>query len=292
MKLSAVIVALAAASAEAHYTFGRVVYGGTTYPEWQHVRKTLNFYSNGPTDGVSSTQIRCYEADAKDRVTVKTLPVTAGSTIGFAANSIVGHPGPASFWMAKVPAGQTAATWDGSGAVWFKIYHERPTITSSGLEWASFTIPKTGWDEKKLAGFKKKRGGQRSVGICGEFVNRAGFPLHRADSVDQRVDANANENPNVTDSQVLSAKIPSCIASGEYLIRVEHLALHGAGTEGGAQFYVGCAQVSLSGGGSTSPSGLVSFPGAYKSTDPGILFQPYWPTPTSYTNPGPAPFAC
>lgn len=84
-------------------------------------------------------QIRCYEAEAKDRGTVTTLPVSAGSTIGFAANEVVGHPGPASFYMAKVPAGQTAATWDGSGAVWFKIYHERPTITSSGLEWASFS---------------------------------------------------------------------------------------------------------------------------------------------------------
>ncbi|KAI8308342.1 hypothetical protein K4K59_010168 [Colletotrichum sp. SAR11_240] len=231
MKFSATIAVLAAASAEAHYTFGRLVYGGTTYPEWQHVRKTLNFYSNGPTDGVSSTQIRCYEADPADRGTVTTIPVTAGSTIGFAANSVVGHPGPASFYMAKVPSGQTAATWDGSGAVWFKIYHERPTITSSGLEWASYN------------------------------------------------------------TQVLSTKIPSCLANGEYLVRVEHLALHGAATEGGAQFYVGCAQVSLSGGGSKTFSG-VSFPGAYKSTDPGILFQPYWPTPTSYTNPGPDPISC
>ncbi|TID06650.1 Endo-beta-1,4-glucanase D [Colletotrichum higginsianum] len=226
MKFSATLVALAAASAEAHYTFGRLVYGGTTYPEWQSVRKTLNFYTNGPTDGVSSTQIRCYEADAKDRGAVATVPVTAGSTIGFAANGVVGHPGPASLWMAKVPAGKTAATWDGSGAVWFKIHHERPTVTSSGLD------------------------------------------------------------------QVLSAKIPSCIASGEYLVRVEHIGLHGAATEGGAQFYVACAQVSVSGGGSTIPTGLVSFPGAYKSTDPGILFQLYWPTPTSYTNPGPAPFTC
>ncbi|KAJ0303858.1 hypothetical protein CaCOL14_012027 [Colletotrichum acutatum] len=233
MKFSPIaLLAVAAASAEAHYTFGRLVYGGTTYPEWQHVRKTLNFYTNGPADGVSSTQIRCYEADAADRGTVTTLPVSAGSTIGFAANGVVGHPGPASFYMAKVPTGQTAATWDGSGAVWFKIYHERPTITSSGLEWAS------------------------------------------------------------TNTQILSTKIPACIPSGEYLVRVEHLALHGAATEGGAQFYLACAQVSVSGGGSTSPSGLVSFPGAYKSTDPGILFQPYWPTPTSYTNPGPAPFSC
>ncbi|TQN64860.1 putative endo-beta-1,4-glucanase D [Colletotrichum shisoi] len=232
MKFYATLVALAAASAEAHYTFGRLVYGGTTYPEWQSVRKTLNFYTNGPTDGVSSTQIRCYEADAKDRGAVATVAVTAGSTIGFAANGVVGHPGPASLWMAKVPAGKTAATWDGGGAVWFKIHHERPTVTSSGLEWAS------------------------------------------------------------SNSQVLSAKIPSCIASGEYLVRVEHIGLHGAATEGGAQFYVACAQVSVSGGGSTIPTGLVSFPGAYKSTDPGILFQLYWPTPTSYTNPGPAPLTC
>ncbi|KAJ0163944.1 Endo-beta-1,4-glucanase D [Colletotrichum tanaceti] len=232
MKFSAALMALAVASAEAHYTFGRLVYGGTTYPEWQNVRKTLNFYSNGPTDGVSSTQIRCYEADAKDRGAVATVPVTAGSTIGFAVNGVVAHPGPASLWMAKVPAGKTAATWDGSGAVWFKIYHEKPTVTSSGLEWASLN------------------------------------------------------------SQVLSAKIPSCIASGEYLVRVEHIGLHGAATEGGAQFYVACAQVSVSGGGNTSQPGLVSFPGAYKSTDPGILFQLFWPTPTGYTNPGPAPFTC
>ncbi|KAJ0337661.1 hypothetical protein COL922a_006555 [Colletotrichum nupharicola] len=222
MKFSATLAVLAAASAEAH------LYGGTTYPEWQHVRKTLNFYSNGPTDGVLSTQIWCYEADPADRGTVTIIPVTAGSTIGFAANSVVGHPGPASFYMAKVPSGQTAATWDGSGAVWFK------TTTSARQS------PATAWS------------GRRTV---------------------------------------LSTKIPSCLANGEYLVRVEHLALHGAATEGGAQFYVGCAQVSLSGGGSKTFSG-VSFPGAYKSTDPGILFQPYWPTPTSYTNPGPDPISC
>ncbi|WDK10976.1 glycosyl hydrolase family 61 [Colletotrichum graminicola] len=97
---------------------------------------------------------------------------------------------------------------------------------------------------------------------------------------------------NPDDALVLSAKIPSCLASGEYLVRVEHLALHAAGDTGGAQFYLSCAQVSLSGGGSTTPSGLVSFPGAYKATDPGILFKLYWPIPTSYTNPGPAPFTC
>lgn len=33
-----------------------------------------------------------------------------------------GHKGPILVYAAKVPSGQTAATWDGSGAVWFKLY--------------------------------------------------------------------------------------------------------------------------------------------------------------------------
>ncbi|KAH7094183.1 glycoside hydrolase [Auriculariales sp. MPI-PUGE-AT-0066] len=82
--------------------------------------------------------------------------------------------------------------------------------------------------------------------------------------------------------------IPSALPSGEYLLRVEHIALHSASSTGGAQLYIACAQVRVSGGGSGNPSPLVSFPGAYKATDPGILFQLYYPVPTSYTMPGPA----
>ncbi|KAL2812547.1 glycoside hydrolase [Aspergillus cavernicola] len=81
--------------------------------------------------------------------------------------------------------------------------------------------------------------------------------------------------------------IPSSIPSGDYLIRVEHIALHGAGSEGGAQFYISCGQLTVSGGGSGSPSPLVAFPGAYSPTDPGILINIYWPVPTEYTAPGP-----
>ncbi|KAI1765253.1 glycoside hydrolase family 61 protein [Hypoxylon sp. FL1150] len=89
----------------------------------------------------------------------------------------------------------------------------------------------------------------------------------------------------------VSVEIPTCLAEGYYLLRVEHIALHSAGTVGGAQFYQGCAQLHVSGGGSKTFSG-VALPGAYKSTDPGILFQLYWPVPTSYTNPGPAVVTC
>jgi len=86
--------------------------------------------------------------------------------------------------------------------------------------------------------------------------------------------------------------IPSCIAPGKYLMRNEHIALHTAGTKGGAQFYLSCAQIEVTGGGSKAPTNLVAFPGAYSATDPGILININYPIPTSYKNPGPATFTC
>ncbi|KAF9531121.1 endoglucanase-4 [Crepidotus variabilis] len=68
--------------------------------------------------------------------------------------------------------------------------------------------------------------------------------------------------------------IPKNIAPGDYILRHENLALHGASNIGGAQFYPVCIQLTVTGGGSLSPSGL-SFPGAYSATDPGIHFNPY-----------------
>ncbi len=64
--------------------------------------------------------------------------------------------------------------------------------------------------------------------------------------------------------------------------------LHSASTVGGAQLYIACAQLTVTGGtGTLNTAGkLVSFPGAYSPTDPEILFQFYWPVPTSYVNPG------
>ncbi|KAF9531120.1 endoglucanase-4 [Crepidotus variabilis] len=68
--------------------------------------------------------------------------------------------------------------------------------------------------------------------------------------------------------------IPKNIAAGDYLLRHENLALHGASNLGGAQFYPVCIQLTITGGGSLKPSGL-SFPGTYVATDPGIHFNPY-----------------
>ncbi|KAG8823585.1 hypothetical protein FRC19_003497, partial [Serendipita sp. 401] len=86
-------------------------------------------------------------------------------------------------------------------------------------------------------------------------------------------------------------KIPTCIPNGDYFMRVELIALHGAGSSKGAQFYMECAQIRISGGGSASPP-TVSFPGAYGQSDPGILINIYYPPVTNYQIPGPRPFTC
>ncbi|KAG8169365.1 hypothetical protein KVR01_000110 [Diaporthe batatas] len=65
--------------------------------------------------------------------------------------------------------------------------------------------------------------------------------------------------------------LPKDLPAGEYLMRGEHLALHNAGTVGQAQFYMGCAQLKVTGSGAGTPGPTVKFPGAYNPQDPGIL---------------------
>ncbi|KAJ6580771.1 glycosyl hydrolase family 61-domain-containing protein [Mycena capillaripes] len=82
--------------------------------------------------------------------------------------------------------------------------------------------------------------------------------------------------------------IPATVPSGNYLIRFETIALHSLP----AQFYPECAQITITGGGSLAPTAaqLVSFPGAYSATDPGLTIDIYSnaaQTQTTYPIPGP-----
>ncbi|OAA61090.1 Glycoside hydrolase, family 61 [Niveomyces insectorum RCEF 264] len=224
-------VLLAATAVNAHYTFSALLADAKNTGDWIAVRKTKNWQNNGPVTDVTSPDIRCYELDPGTPASL-TANVTAGSSVGFQANPDIYHPGPLAFYLAKVPAGQTAASFDGAGAVWFKIYEEQPTFGGQALTWSS----------------------------------------------------NGLKTPSVT--------IPKCLPDGDYLVRIEHIGLHVAQSAGGAQFYISCGQMTLSGGGSTTPTDLVAFPGAYKATDPGILININYPVPTSYTNPGPSVFTC
>ncbi|KAK0432821.1 glycosyl hydrolase family 61-domain-containing protein [Desarmillaria tabescens] len=69
-----------------------------------------------------------------------------------------------------------------------------------------------------------------------------------------------------------SVIIPPSLPSGDYLIRGEIIALHVAETYPGAQFYIGCAQVTITGGGNAKPP-TIALPGAYKGSDPGITVR-------------------
>ncbi|EIN14513.1 hypothetical protein PUNSTDRAFT_130140 [Punctularia strigosozonata HHB-11173 SS5] len=83
--------------------------------------------------------------------------------------------------------------------------------------------------------------------------------------------------------------IPKSLPSGQYLIRGEQIALHSASSFGGAQFYIGCAQVNVVNGGNGTPSPTVSIPGVYTGNEPGILINIYnLPSDYTYVSPGPA----
>jgi hypothetical protein len=69
--------------------------------------------------------------------------------------------------------------------------------------------------------------------------------------------------------------IPSCLKAGYYLVRHEIIALHAAYSYPGAQFYPGCHQLNVTGSGTTTPSDLVAFPGAYEGADAGITYDAY-----------------
>jgi cellulase len=103
-------------------------------------------------------------------------------------------------------------------------------------------------------------------------------------------------NPSVTDgywaTDVLIAnnnswtvEIPPSIATGNYVLRHEIIALHAANSLGGAQNYPQCVSLAITSSGTTNPSGelATSF---YSETDPGIYIDIY-ATLTNYTIPGP-----
>jgi len=113
----------------------------------------------------------------------------------------------------------------------------------------------------------------KCVGSCSSFKGDTGSPWFKIqqESYSNGVwasDALANNNHSYT------VQIPKNIAPGDYLLRHEILALHAGSNLNGAQFYPVCVQLTVTGVGSLSPSGL-SFPGSYKNTDPGILFNVY-----------------
>jgi len=135
MKTATVICALTAI-ANAHYTFPSLIANDETTAAWQYARQWTGYQSNGPVTDVSKIDIRC-NVGASAKSAPSTMTVAAGSKIGFGSNQPISHVGVMEWYMAKVPAGHTAATWDGSGEVWFKIDEDHPTFAP--LKWPSLS---------------------------------------------------------------------------------------------------------------------------------------------------------
>ncbi|CAI4218735.1 unnamed protein product [Parascedosporium putredinis] len=79
--------------------------------------------------------------------------------------------------------------------------------------------------------------------------------------------------------------IPECIEEGQYLLRAEMIALHGAGTYPGAQFYMECAQINVVGASGAKKPSTVSLPGAYSGSDPGVQISVYYPLSRTMSSP-------
>ncbi|KAH7106429.1 glycosyl hydrolase family 61-domain-containing protein [Auriculariales sp. MPI-PUGE-AT-0066] len=91
------------------------------------------------------------------------------------------------------------------------------------------------------------------------------------------------------------ARIPVNMPNGDFLLRHEVIALHNAQVVGGAEHYISCTQIRVSGGSDTSArdagAELVAIPGVYKKDDPGLLVNVFDSNmPGAYKMPGPAVF--
>ncbi|KAG8922451.1 hypothetical protein FRC02_011850 [Tulasnella sp. 418] len=220
-------LALAAAiipNVAAHYRFTSLIVDGAATPDFQYVRPYTSY--NSPVTDVKSKAFTCNTGSTPAPGIAN---VRAGSTLGFKLDQAIYHPGVINVYLGRVPSGQTAATWDGSGANWFRI-SQLSAVTNGGSS--------ISWPANNLASY--------------------------------------------------SFTIPSSVPTGQYLVRIEHIALHVAQSFGGAQFYIACGQINVTGGGSGSPGPLVSIPGVYTGNEPGILININWPIPPTYTQPGPA----
>ncbi|KAG7097499.1 hypothetical protein E1B28_004841 [Marasmius oreades] len=221
------------ALANAHFTMQYVWVNGVDQGKNVGLRIPPN---NNPVTDVTSKDLTC-NVNGLSGSGVQTLSIPAGATITLewhqhdqrtGEDAISGgHKGPVQVYIAKAPS--TAASFDGQGAVWTKIYSSG-LLNPSTQQWATDIV--------------NANGGKHSV------------------------------------------VIPSSLPAGEYLIRGEIIALHVASTYPGAQFYIGCAQVKISSGGSANPP-KVSLPGAYQGSDPGITVNIY-NNLQSYIAPGPS----
>lgn len=82
--------------------------------------------------------------------------------------------------------------------------------------------------------------------------------------------------------------LPRNLPNGQYLIRWEHLGLHGAHLGGNnAEFFFICGWIEVTGGGNGVPGPLVKIPSSevYSFNHPGLAYNKYAANPSQYQHP-------
>ncbi|KAF9885988.1 hypothetical protein FE257_012166 [Aspergillus nanangensis] len=124
-------------------------------------------------------------------------------------------------------------------------------------------------------------------GSC-ETVDKTTLKFFKIDEVglvdDTTVPGIWGDDQLIADNNSWMVKIPPTIAPGNYVLRHELFALHSAGSENGAQAYMQCFNLQITGSGSVKPSGVLAV-NLYSPTDPGILVNIY--QSLQYVIPGP-----
>ncbi|KAK4446059.1 glycosyl hydrolase family 61-domain-containing protein [Podospora aff. communis PSN243] len=87
------------------------------------------------------------------------------------------------------------------------------------------------------------------------------------------------------DKSTVEFTIPRDTPPGQYLVRVEHIAIHGA-KDAHTEFYFECAQIEVGGNGQGRPGPMVKIPGLYNREDPALRFFIYGAPRYPYTNVG------
>jgi hypothetical protein len=247
--IASLAATFAVSGVRAHYSFSAVTLGGTTYDGWN------NCYwagSDNATDPVR--QANCnnpYQDITSSGLTCNTgtpTTVTIDGTAGL-------YGGVAS---APAPLDVTVAAGSDVTIMWSSMEHPGPITT-----WmAKCDGPCSEWT------------GQSTEAVWFK-IDEYGFENGEwANTVAQANLVNGLPSWTVT--------IPSTIVAGNYLIRQEQVGLHISTTPYGAQFFVGCAQLVVTGGGSDDPSTTEGYqiPGIY---DVNSFLYPDWDT-ADYTS--------
>ncbi|EAW25620.1 Glycosyl hydrolase family 61 [Aspergillus fischeri NRRL 181] len=131
---------------------------------------------------------------------------------------------------------------------------------------------------------------------CGEScttVDKTSLKFFKIDGVglvdNSAVPGTWGDDQLIANSNSWMVEIPKSIAPGNYVLRHELIALHGAFEEGGAQNYPQCFNLKVTGSGTDSPAGTLGTE-LYTESDPGLLVDIY-KSIASYAVPGPAMYS-